>query len=42
MQVRSMQKPMGWSHAAQQYEALYRFAVRKRRRSLGQVPGVRL
>jgi starch synthase len=42
MQVRAMQKPMGWSHAAQQYEALYRFAVRKRRRSLGQVPGVRL
>jgi starch synthase len=30
MQVRSMQKPMGWSHAARQYEALYRLAVGRR------------
>lgn len=42
MQARAMSKPLGWSHAAQQYEALYRFAVRKRRRALGGVPGVRL
>ncbi len=42
MQYRAMQKQSGWSHAAQQYEALYRFAVRKRRRALGQVRAVRL
>jgi starch synthase len=31
MQQRSMLKPLGWSHAARQYEALYRLAVGKRR-----------
>lgn len=30
MQQRSMQKPMGWSNAARQYDALYRLAVRQR------------
>ncbi|NUO53265.1 MAG: glycogen synthase [Polyangiaceae bacterium] len=31
MQVRSMQKRMGWSDAARQYEALYRLAAGRRR-----------
>lgn len=31
MQYHSMQKPMGWSHASQQYEALYRLATARRR-----------
>jgi len=31
MQLRSMQKPMGWGHAARHYEALYRLAMRRRR-----------
>jgi len=31
MQERSMAKQFGWSHAARQYEALYRLAVAKRR-----------
>jgi len=31
MQLAAMQKPMGWSHAAQQYEALYRLAMMRRR-----------
>jgi starch synthase len=31
MQRMAMAKPMGWSHAARQYEALYRLAIRKRR-----------
>jgi starch synthase len=26
MQFRAMQKPLGWSHTARQYEALYRLA----------------
>jgi starch synthase len=30
MQVEAMQKPMGWSSASRQYEALYRLAVRRR------------
>lgn len=34
MQYRAMKKPMGWSHASRQYEALYRMAMaRKRGRS---------
>jgi starch synthase len=31
MQYKAMSKPMGWRHAAQQYEALYRMAVMRRR-----------
>jgi starch synthase len=31
MQIRAMQKPMGWSHAARNYEALYRLAMLRRR-----------
>ena len=31
MQQRAMQKPLGWSHAARQYEALYRMSVLRRR-----------
>jgi starch synthase len=31
MQYHSMTKPMGWGHAATQYEALYRMAVARRR-----------
>ncbi len=31
MQYHAMTKPMGWGHAAQQYEALYRLAVARRR-----------
>ena len=31
MQYRAMSKPMGWSHIAGQYEALYRLACAKRR-----------
>ncbi|NUP04995.1 MAG: glycogen synthase GlgA [Polyangiaceae bacterium] len=31
MRVRSMQKQMGWSTAAKQYDALYRLAIRRRR-----------
>ncbi len=31
MQLRAMQKPMGWQHAAQHYEALYRLAMLRRR-----------
>ncbi len=31
MQLRAMLKPMGWSYAARQYEALYRLAVGRRR-----------
>lgn len=31
MQRRAMQKPLGWSHTARQYEALYRLAVGRRR-----------
>jgi starch synthase len=31
MQRRAMQKPMGWSYASRQYEALYRMAVSRRR-----------
>lgn len=31
MQFRAMQKPMGWSHASRQYEALYRLAISRRR-----------
>jgi starch synthase len=34
MQYRAMKKPMGWENAAQQYEALYRLAIAKRRGSL--------
>jgi len=34
MQVRSMQKQMGWGYAARQYEALYRLAMGRRRSSL--------
>jgi starch synthase len=34
MQLASMRKPMGWSHAAQQYEALYRLAMMRRRLDL--------
>jgi starch synthase len=30
MQLRAMDKPMGWSHACKQYEALYRLAMRRR------------
>jgi starch synthase len=30
MQLRAMQKPMGWSHASRQYEALYRLAIARR------------
>jgi starch synthase len=30
MQHRAMTKPMGWGHAARQYEALYRLAVARR------------
>lgn len=30
MQYRAMKKPMGWSHASKQYEALYRLAMRRR------------
>jgi starch synthase len=33
MQRRAMTKPMGWGHASRQYEALYRMAVARRRRS---------
>lgn len=31
MMIQAMNKPMGWRHAAKQYEALYRMAVAKRR-----------
>jgi starch synthase len=31
MQLRAMRKPMGWSHASRQYEALYRMAMARRR-----------
>jgi len=31
MQYRAMKKPMGWGHAARQYEALYRLASARRR-----------
>ena len=31
MQYHAMTKPMGWGHAAQQYEALYRLALARRR-----------
>ena len=31
MQYHAMRKPMGWSHASQQYEALYRLAAARRR-----------
>jgi starch synthase len=31
MQQQAMSKPFGWSHAAPQYEALYRMAMRRRR-----------
>ena len=34
MQVTSMQKQMGWSYAARQYEALYRLAAGRRRSRL--------
>jgi starch synthase len=34
MQHRAMSKPMGWSHAAHQYEALYRLAMARRRRGM--------
>jgi starch synthase len=30
MQIHSMRKPLGWDHAAQQYEALYRMAIARR------------
>ena len=30
MQHRAMTKPLGWSHAARQYDALYRMAVARR------------
>jgi starch synthase len=30
MQYTSMTKPMGWGHAASQYEALYRLATARR------------
>jgi starch synthase len=30
MQYYGMEKPMGWSHAARQYEALYRLALARR------------
>ncbi len=33
MQVRAMQKPMGWGHAARNYEALYRLAMLRRRQA---------
>lgn len=32
MQYRAMTKPMGWSHASRQYEALYRMGIARRRR----------
>lgn len=35
MQYQSMKKPMGWGHAAQQYEALYRLALARRRGTRG-------
>jgi starch synthase len=31
MQLRAMKKPLGWSHASRQYEALYRMAIANRR-----------
>ena len=31
MQRRAMTKPLGWAHAARQYEALYRLAMHRRR-----------
>ncbi|APR81229.1 Glycogen synthase, ADP-glucose transglucosylase [Minicystis rosea] len=31
MQYEAMRKPMGWSHASRQYEALYRLAIARRR-----------
>jgi starch synthase len=31
MQYRAMRKPMGWRHASQQYEALYRMGIAKKR-----------
>ncbi len=34
MQWLAMQKPMGWKHAARPYEALYRFAMARRRAGL--------
>jgi len=34
LQRRAMSKPMGWVHAARNYEALYRLAVRQRRMQL--------
>ena len=34
MQWNAMQKPMGWSHAVRPYEALYRYAVGRRRAGL--------
>lgn len=30
MQVRAMQKPLGWGHACRQYEAMFRLAVKRR------------
>jgi starch synthase len=30
MQRSAMSKPFGWNHAAPQYEALYRMAIRRR------------
>jgi starch synthase len=32
MQYHAMEKPVGWGHAATQYEALYRLALARRRR----------
>jgi starch synthase len=30
MMIRAMQKPMGWSHACRQYEAMFRLAIARR------------
>jgi starch synthase len=35
MQYQAMRKPMGWSNASKQYEALYRLAVARKNRSGG-------
>jgi starch synthase len=31
MMIRAMQKPMGWSHACRQYEAMFRLAIARRK-----------
>jgi starch synthase len=35
MQIRAMQKPVGWAHASRQYEAMFRLAVTRRLREIG-------